>query len=45
MFKQLNFIIFTISVILFFLSGYILGVGQNLNGGYSTVREIQLDNN
>lgn len=28
-----------------FLSGYILGIGQNLTGGHQTVQEVELDNN
>ena len=43
--KNLTIGLCIVAALMFFLSGYILGFGQNLQGGYQTVQEVQLDNN
>lgn len=43
--KNLTIGLYIISTLMIFLAGYVLGIGQNLQGGYQTVQEVQLDNN
>jgi hypothetical protein len=38
-------LIFTFSMVLIFLAGYILGISHDLSAGRSNIQEVILDNN
>jgi hypothetical protein len=42
---KITTLIFTFSMVLVFLAGYILGISHDLSAGRSNVQEVILDNN